>query len=52
MKKILTEIFGSGPWQYNSRAGRMLIWAILLINLIAWPVLLWKLAMLAKAVLG
>lgn len=52
MKKMLVEIFGSGPWQYDSRAGRVMIWAIILVNLIAWPVLLWNLTILAKAVLG
>lgn len=36
MKRLLAEIFGSGPWQYNSRVGRVMIAACILTGAIAW----------------
>ena len=52
MKKILVELLGKGPWQYDSRAGRVMITLIILISLIAWLALAARLLELGKAVLG
>ena len=52
MKKIMEELLGSGPWEYESKAGRVMIAAIVLISSIAWLVMIVKLTQLGRMVLG
>ena len=52
MWKITKEIFGSGPWQYSTKAGRTVISAIILASALAWICLLVQLVEIGAAVLG
>ncbi|MBP3409563.1 MAG: hypothetical protein J6M10_01065 [Clostridia bacterium] len=52
MKKIMEELLGSGPWEYESKAGRALIAAIVLISSITWLAAIVKLAQLGRMMLG